>query len=257
MGKLGRRIKTTEQFIEDAICKRGYNFNYKHLTYTGALNKVVIVCLKCKCTFEQVASEHLRVKSCPKCYQTETNNHQWSGAAHTFNLPTYTAYSKKLKKYQKVFKVNKLINSTKVILLGVKCHYCSTVFIPKADDVYVRLSAINGKRSGSRHLYCSDSCKQNCPTFNQKIWPKGFKIDTSREVQPQLRKMRFEIDDYKCQVCFVDNNLHCHHYEGVEINPIESADLDKCITICKECHKDLHRVPGYTYQDYKRKKCKS
>ena len=73
---------------------------------------------------------------------------------------------------------------------------------------------------------------------------------TSREVQPELRQMRLEKDDYTCQKCHrtIDEaELHCHHITGVEQNPIESADLDNCITLCKKCHKWAHTQKGCRY----------
>jgi hypothetical protein len=44
-----------------------------------------------------------------------------------------------------------------------------------------------------------------------------------------------------------DAQLHCHHIEGVEKNPIESADLDNTITLCKKCHKWAHTQEGCRY----------
>jgi 5-methylcytosine-specific restriction endonuclease McrA len=35
-------------------------------------------------------------------------------------------------------------------------------------------------------------------------------------------------------------DLRCHHITGVEINPVESADLDNCITLCYNCHSRVH-----------------
>ena len=32
-------------------------------------------------------------------------------------------------------------------------------------------------------------------------------------------------------------------------NPIESTDIDMCITVCKKCHKKIHKKDGCTYQD--------
>ena len=46
--------------------------------------------------------------------------------------------------------------------------------------------------------------------------------------------------------------LHCHHSEGIEINPIESADIDICFTLCKECHNELHKE---SWCDMRRRPC--
>jgi len=75
--------------------------------------------------------------------------------------------------------------------------------------------------------------KNACPIFRMRRFPKGFYLGTSREVQPELRQLVLKRDNYTCQKCDKCNvELHCHHITGVEQNPIESADVDNCITLC-------------------------
>jgi 5-methylcytosine-specific restriction endonuclease McrA len=75
-------------------------------------------------------------------------------------------------------------------------------------------------------------------------------------VQPELRKLVLKRDDYTCQKCNATNTeLHCHHYEGIEVNPIESADIDQCITLCKKCHNEVHRKDKCGIKDYQRGEC--
>jgi len=71
----------------------------------------------------------------------------------------------------------------------------------------------------------------------------------SREVQPELRQMVFERDNWTCQKCGAMESLHCHHLEGIRWEPLESADIDKCITYCRNCHEDVHKLPDCGYQD--------
>ena len=59
--------------------------------------------------------------------------------------------------------------------------------------------------------------------------------------------MVFAIDNYTCQKCGSTKSLHCHHLTGLRQNPLESADLDNCITLCKKCHKWAHTQKGCTY----------
>ena len=49
----------------------------------------------------------------------------------------------------------------------------------------------------------------------------------------------------------LETGLHCHHKEGILWEPIESADIDMCITYCKTCHKLVHQIEGCGYQDMK------
>ena len=132
--------------------------------------------------------------------------------------------------------------------------YCGRIFVPKVELVKGRLAVIKGKRSGASHFYCSDNCKRACPTYKQIKYPKGFKLVTSREVQPELRKLVLARDNYKCQICeagLEETELHCHHIDAVSQNPIESADIDNCIILCKKCHKEVHKLPNCSYIELK------
>jgi 5-methylcytosine-specific restriction endonuclease McrA len=74
-------------------------------------------------------------------------------------------------------------------------------------------------------------------------------------VQPELRKLVLKRDNYTCIKCKKTQDelkvgLHCHHIEGIRHNPIESADVDICVTLCKNCHKKVHKQKGCTYNDF-------
>jgi len=140
--------------------------------------------------------------------------------------------------------------------LMCKCTYCGEWYKPTQLSLSHRLSAINGTSStrGECRLYCSDGCKQNCPSYQQKLYYKDQIISTSREAQPELRQMVFARDNYTCQKCNVhkddlDVGIHCHHIEGILWEPLQSADIDMCITYCADCHKEVHKIEGCTYQD--------
>ncbi len=130
--------------------------------------------------------------------------------------------------------------------LEVRCKYCGKYFKPTNSEVSRRVQTIKGKRSGDHGLYCSEGCRYSCPIYKQIKYPKDHKPATSREVQPQLRKLVLKRDNYTCQKCESTDTLHCHHIDPVKINPIESADVDNCITLCKNCHKEVHQVDGCT-----------
>jgi hypothetical protein len=139
------------------------------------------------------------------------------------------------------------------VALEVRCKYCGKYFKPTNMSISSRILSINGNYTSDNSLYCSDNCKKSCGTYGQKVYPKGFKTNTSREVQPQLRKLVLERDIWMCQKCSdINAQLHCHHFEGIEINPIESADIDNCITLCKACHNIIHKQKGC---DMRRNKC--
>jgi 5-methylcytosine-specific restriction endonuclease McrA len=190
---------------------------------------------------------------CPTCYRLRIsgkNSNLYKQGVSKLNLPLYNTLAYKLENYQAVYKI---VNNG-ADLLGVACGYCGNIFIPKATDVRNRVAVINGRLSGEQNLYCSENCKKACPTFGQIKYPKGFKVSTSREVQPQLRKLVLARDNYQCQICdagIEEAELHCHHIDPVATNPIESADIDNCVTLCKDCHKHVHTLPGCNYNELK------
>ena len=136
--------------------------------------------------------------------------------------------------------------------LEVKCRYCGKYFMPTNSQVIHRISAINGITTSENLLYCSAGCKEYCPIYGQILYPKGFKPASSREVNPLVRQMCFERDNWRCQICGATQEeapLHCHHIEGYAQNPRLGNDVTNTITLCKTCHKDVHKLPGCWYYE--------
>jgi len=135
--------------------------------------------------------------------------------------------------------------------LLVKCTYCGKNFHPLVREVLSRIRALQIS-IGEGRLYCSGNCKLACPVYNMHIWPRGFKPATSREAQPILRQVVLERDDYKCQICYKcipDIELHCHHILGYKQHRAYAEDPDNCVSLCKKCHKKVHKLPGCNYKD--------
>jgi len=162
----------------------------------------------------------------------------WKGGFNTNNIPSYDLSFNKLIPYEKCRRTE---NGT----LEVKCTYCDKWFISTYAKVNKRILAIEGKVTGEHRFYCSKSCQNDCDIFNQKKTPKGNKVrGSSREVQPELRKMVLARDNWECIKCGATERLHCHHIDMVICEPILSADIDNCITLCYECHKEAHKQEG-------------
>lgn len=136
-------------------------------------------------------------------------------------------------------------------ILNVKCTYCGKWYRPTNTEVQNRIQGINGIQQSENRFYCSNECKELCPIFGQYVYPKDFKASKPQtEVDPTLRKMVFERDNYQCQKCESNCNLHCHHIIPASQNPILANDMDSCITLCKECHIEVHQnTPGCSYYD--------
>jgi 5-methylcytosine-specific restriction endonuclease McrA len=158
------------------------------------------------------------------------------------DIPRYDVFAPKLQPYEECQRNIKDSN-----ILEIKCVYCGKWFIPTAKQVSYRIQHLS---NDTGKFYCSSECKQECPIYKRVKYYKGQKGFNSREVQPELRQLVLARDDYTCQKCEqVGGSLHCHHIEGVEQNPIESADVDMCITLCKRCHKEVHSENGCRYID--------
>lgn len=136
------------------------------------------------------------------------------------------------------------------VLGQIRCDYCGEYFNPTYNECTNRRNAL--KNFGGNRLYCSDNCKQSCPTYGQISYPKGFKKASSREVNTVLRKIVLERDGYKCQKCgdtTKETQLHVHHIKSYTQNTMFKDDPDNCITLCKKCHKQIHKQDGCKYQD--------
>jgi len=153
-----------------------------------------------------------------------------------------------------VEKVQKLAEYETVSGNQIRCKYCGRWTIPTNLQVQCRLQGI--KINDRCYIYCSEECKRECPTYGQKKYPKGFKPATSREVNPHLRQLVLERDNYTCQKCGktqkeLNTGLHCHHIIPHVNSPLETNDPDNCITLCKDCHKLVHKTPGCGYSELK------
>ena len=171
-------------------------------------------------------------------------------------IQLYNSYAKYNVCYEKLTIDEEAKLHSDGITLEVKCKYCGKYFIPTNSQIQARLSALNniGNARGDCYLYCSDNCKKSCPTYGQKKYPKGFKPISSREVNPYVRQLCFERDDWVCQICGAtqeDAQLHCHHIEGYTQNPRLGNDVANTTTLCKKCHKKVHKLPGCKYHELK------
>ena len=172
--------------------------------------------------------------------------YNWKGGVKALGVTTYDTQKDKLSPYEDIRKQE----GTEI--LEVRCAYCNQWFVPTKSAVDRRLAAINNLNQGECRLYCSTNCKLACPTYGQVKYPKGFKYTSSREVNPYLRKMVLERDNWTCQICgktSKEAQLHVHHMDPVAQNPMFQNDMDSCITLCKGCHTMVHKRRGCRYID--------
>jgi len=179
------------------------------------------------------------------------NKGYWKGGYDKKGIPHFDVYASRISYAEDIRRNIKDPN-----ILEVRCTYCNNWFAPSISQVQERGRALEKISATESRFYCSDKCKLACPIYKKIKYAEGYAPETSREVQPQLRQMRFEKDNYTCQKCKkhqsnLDVELHCHHLEGIRWEPIESADVDKVITLCKNCHIEVHKKEGCSYHDMK------
>jgi 5-methylcytosine-specific restriction endonuclease McrA len=185
----------------------------------------------------------------------------WKGGLRSRNLACYDTEAPQLEWCEEVRR-----NEKEPLVMEVKCTHCGKWFIPTLGAVRRRIDALNGRARGEFRLYCSKACKKACPIY-QKTANTLMKEDAlragrlewmemNREVQPELRQMVLARDNYTCKNCgSKDKPLHCHHIYPASIDPIESADLDNCMTLCEDCHKEVHKKDGCRYSQLRIEVC--
>ena len=179
------------------------------------------------------------------------NHHNWKGGYRIRGIPMYDTYAPQIEWCEKVRRDPKDKN-----ILQVRCSYngCEKWFRPKRRSVKMRILCLRDNSFGSSRFYCSEECKEKCSIYGKSV-KTLMKEDAvragsepwwklTREVQPELRQMVFKRDGYQCVKCGTKKELHCHHVEGILWEPLESADVDMCITVCKNCHMEIHKKEG-------------
>jgi len=188
------------------------------------------------------------------------NKNHYQGGYNLRKIPKYDLYADKISYVEEVRRNNEDPN-----ILEVKCTYCGRWHIQSLDRIRDRIQALNGNYNGERRFYCSNGCKKACPIYG-KSPEQLMKEDAiragrlnwivlNREVQPELRQLVMKRDNYICTKCNNTGELHCHHILPVATDPLLSADVDNCLTLCKRCHKDIHKLPGCGYNELKIEIC--
>lgn len=75
------------------------------------------------------------------------------------------------------------------------------------------------------------------------IYPMHKMIRESLEYK-DWRKMVFQRDYYRCQICGIGDNLHAHHVKPFNNNRELRFDINNGQTLCDKCHKITHSKFG-------------
>ncbi len=98
------------------------------------------------------------------------------------------------------------------------------------------------KLSMNTRLKLSEQRKgEGNPSWQGGITPVNKKL--RRTIENKIwREKVFERDDWTCQRCGIrGGKLHAHHINPFSIFPELRFNIDNGMTLCCECHKDVHR----------------
>jgi len=208
------------------LCECGCNNPVTNLKNTYLHGHYIRVNPKIK---EVVKSKIYREKMSKATSGSKNGNYKGIG-----KMACYNTYSDRLLICEKVRR-----DFSNTNLMNVKCVYCGKWFTPTRVQVVNRIYALDSVDHGEQRLYCCKECKNLCPIYRQYKYPSDFKT-RSTEVDPQLRQMVFERDNWECQKCNNKESLECHHIDPIAKEPMFANDIDSCITLCTDCHKEIH-----------------
>ena len=200
-------------------------------------------------------------KDNPMYGKTGIESPTWKGGYRQKGVAFYDTFAPQLELYEEVRR-----NEQDPNVLEVKCFKCKEWYIPTLNNVKHKIQYLKGaEKYSENNFYCSNECKNSCSIFHKS--PETLMkedavragrlpwLELTREVQPELRSMVLERDGNKCVKCESTNDLQCHHILPVNIEPLLSADVDNCITLCKECHIEVHKKDGCGYNQLKVEEC--
>ena len=112
----------------------------------------------------------------------------------------------------------------------------------------------NFELQGSQQKYCSNKCKQKAHWNKIKEQPNTYHSQTVRAIS---RKLEFiNLKGGCCSKCSYSDNISALEFHHIDSNFKEFSldsrkisntkketllqELDKCILLCANCHRDLH-----------------
>ena len=241
-------IKEIKEYVE------GEGDRLISIIYVNSKTKLRFKCGNEGHTFWMRWNCYQQGERCPECDRanhTGEKSNLYKGGVTKLNIPLYNTYAHQIDFCEEVRR-----DPDNMDWLQVRCTNCNEWFSPKATEFQRRAQVIND--GGGSRFYCSEKCKHSCSIYGQHKFPKGFKKDYHRHPDYNIwAKMIKERDNYECQICGETEGVNAHHYEGLNVNDIESLDLDMGVTLCAECHHRSHTGKGCTYYDLqKRNICK-
>jgi len=136
----GTKLKTSEDFIVDAIKLHGDRYNYSLVNYKHSKTKVNIICIK-HGLFKQLPNEHLSGKGCPKCSGRNYSIEEFVRHSNIIHNNKYD-YSKSIM-LGKTFKIDIICKTHGLFKQLVRKHLngqgCPKCLVSKGEDRILRI----------------------------------------------------------------------------------------------------------------------
>ncbi len=248
-------LKTTDQFINDAISIHGDKYDYSKINYINTNTKVNIICKKHSYEFEQTPCCHLQGQGCPKC------GNKYSPTTNEFIENAIKIHGDKYD----YSKVNYLKNKSKIIIIckqhgefkqkpnshlsGMGCFKCGRELcvekLKKSQEEFI-------KESIAKHGTKYDYSNVEYNTINDKIIiicniHGEFKQTPYSHLQGQgcftCGRISCGKKLIKSQENFIENAIKIHgdKYNYSKVN--YKGNKSKIIIICKQ-HGEFDQKPN-------------
>lgn len=122
-------------------------------------------------------------------------------------------------------------------------------------NIIIKIQKHGLKRRPNSHRFCSKKCHieyQKTLIGDKNPKYKGVSSEEQRlrkiDEYAEWRTKVYKRDDYTCQRCFsYGGRLNAHHILYFKKFPIFRFDIDNGITLCKDCHKCVHKIQSKSY----------
>lgn len=103
---------------------------------------------------------------------------------------------------------------------------------------------VRAKISKSNKLAFSEGRLKPRYGAENNLWKGGIAtLQNSLRATPEYkawRKAVYGLDNYTCQVCGTNKDLHAHHVLSFSQYPELRLDINNGVTLCRACHSDYH-----------------
>lgn len=138
------------------------------------------------------------------------------------------------------------------------CHKCSLLTFkkelnPNWKGGFPKCKSCGQELKDRRSTYCV-SCLwkiqvgSNHPKYNNKITNEERFLSHNRGLISDnyfWKKEVLERDNHTCQKCCSKEHLCVHHIDNFKENIENRYNINNGITLCKDCHKEIHKKFGY------------